>query len=258
MFSACGFSTPASVGGAGDDGTTADAGVDAAIDSPITPIALPLFAASNQMLYRIDVDQHTSTLIGPIAPTSGAPIDVDGLALYGSTLIGISHGGGELLTIDHDTARVTNQITLSPPNSWGGLTVIPAGDLEATAVVLAGTTSDGRLFRIDPGTGVVGAIGSFTNGYQFFSDLAWVHGVGLFATLQGGDCVDVCFAKINPTTGAATTFRWNLGRNLFGMSGYHDKLWAFNNAGPVLSVNQTSGVMAIEFDPQIPWTEAAQ
>lgn len=259
MLSACGFSTRASSGGSGDDGTPVDARADGAIDSPIvTPVALPLFAASNQMLYRIDLEQHLPTLIGPIAPPSGTPIDVDGLALYGTTLIGISHGGGSLLTIDHTTATVTNELALSPANTWGGLTVIPAGDLGPAPIVLAGTSSDGKLYRIDPATGVVGAVGPFNNGYQFFSDLAWVHGVGLFATLQYGDCVDVCFAKIDPMTGAATVFRRNLGRNLYGMSGYRGTLWAFNNLGPVLSVNQTTGVMAIEFDPQIPWTEAAQ
>lgn len=261
MVSACGFSTSASVGdGGGDDGgATPDASIDTPVEVDAPPLVpLPLYAASNQMLYRLDVDLHSSTLVGPIAPSSGAPIDVDGLALSGSTLLGISNGGGQLLTIDRDTAVVTSSLMLTPVNTWGGLTVIPAGDLEATPVVLAGTSSDGKLYRIDPGTGVVGMIGSFGGGYRFFSDLAWVHGAGLFATLTGGDCSDVCFARIDPATGAATPFRKNLGPNLYGMSGYRAKLWAFNNAGPVLSVNQTTGVMAIEFDPLVAWTEAAQ
>ncbi|MBL0219185.1 MAG: hypothetical protein IPQ07_35610 [Myxococcales bacterium] len=261
MCSACGFSTGASVGGGGDDGVTADASVDGAVpgvDAPVVPVVLPLFAASNQMLYRLDLDLHTTTAVGPIAPPSGTPIDVDGLALSGTTLLGITNGGGQLITIDRQSAAVTSAVTLSPTNTWGGLTVIPAGDLGPAPVVLAGTPSDGSLYRIDPVTGAVAMIGSFGGGYQFFSDLAWVHGVGLFATLTGGDCSDVCFARLDPTTGLATAFRRNLGTNLYGMSGYRDKLWAFNNAGPVLSVNQTTGIMAIEFDPVINWTEAAQ
>ncbi len=260
MISACGFSTQPSNPGGGDDGVTPDASIDAAkdIDAPVTPVALPLFAASNQMLYRLDVDAHTSMLVAAIATPGGSSIDVDGLALFGTTLLGITAGGTELITIDHETAAVTGRVNLTPPNTWGGLTVIPAGDLGPLPLVLAGTPSDGKLYRIDPTTGVVGMVGSFGGSYRFFSDLAWVHGVGLFATLTGGNCTDVCFARIDPVTGAATPFRWNLGTNLYGMSGYRDKLWAFNNAGPVLSVNQTTGVMAIEFDPQIAWTEAAQ
>jgi hypothetical protein len=68
----------------------------------------------------------------------------------------------------------------------------------------------------------------------------------------------VCFAKIDPATGAATIFRSNLGTNLYGLSGYRGMLWAFNNAGPILTVNQTTGLMTMSFDPGVPWTEAAQ
>lgn len=262
-ISACGFSTPASNGGGGgggggDDGTSPDAAIDTAPDAGDAPVNLPLFAASNQMLYQLDIDAHTSTLIGPIEPPTGGPIDLDGLALYGHTLIGISDGGDQLMTIDRTNAAITSTMTLMPSNTWAGLTVIPAGDVQATALVLAGSPSDGKLYKIDPATGAVTAIGPFGGGFKFFTDLAWVHGAGLFATLQGPSCSDVCFAKIDPLTGTATAFRTNLGTNIYGMSGYRAKLWAFNNAGPVLSVNETSGVMAIEFDPQVPWTEAAQ
>ncbi len=260
LISACGFSTSTSSGNSGDDGVAPDASVDAAveIDGAVVPVNLPLYAASHQMLYQIDVDVKTSKLVGPIKPIGTNPVDVDGLALYGQKLIGISDGGGSLITIDLGTAAVTAAIPLTPAGPWSGLTVIPAGDLEATPVVLAGTQADGKLYRIDPTTGVVTMIGPFTGGYRFFTDLAWVHGSGLYATLTAGDCADVCFAKLDPTTGAATAFRTNLGTNLYGMSGYRDRLWAFNNAGPVLSVDRTTGVMAVELDPQIQWTEAAQ
>jgi len=260
LLPACGFSSSGSQGGGGGDDVPApDASVDGAVpDAPDeAPVNLKLYAASNQMLYRLDVDLKTSTLIGPIGPT-GDPIDIDGLALFGHTLIGITDGGGNLISIDKDTGLTSSSIALSPQGAWGGMTVIPAGELEAQPVVLAGLANDGKLYRIDPGTGLVGAVGPFTAGYTFFSDLAWVKGAGLFGTLTGGNCADVCFAKIDPATGAATVFRTNLGANLYGLSGYRGKLWAFNSAGPILSVNQTSGLMAIEFDPQIPWTEAAQ
>ena len=262
LVSACGFSSPGGSGGGGgggDDDPTPDASVDAAEPDAggEAPVNLKLYAASNQMLYRLDVDLKTSTLVGPIGPT-GDPIDIDGLALYGHTLIGITDGGGNLISIDKDTGLTTSTLTLTPLGAYGGMTVIPAGELEQLPVVLAGLANDGQLHRIDPATGFVGAVGSFGSGYRFFSDLAWVKGAGLYATLTGGNCQDVCFAKIDPTTGAATVFRSNLGTNLYGLSGYRGKLWAFNSAGPILSVNQTTGLMAIEFDPQVPWTEAAQ
>lgn len=261
LISACGFSTDTSNGNtSGDGGVIPDASADAApaIDGTVAPVNLPLFATSHQMLYQIDIDLKTSKLVGPIAPLGGNSVDVDGLALYGQKLIGISAGGGSLITIDLATGAITNALPLSPAGTWGGLTVIPAGDLETNPIVLAGTQADGNLYRIAPDTGVVTMVGPFGGGHGFSADLAWVHGAGLYATLTGGDCDDVCFGKINPTTGAATTFRTNLGGNLYGMSGYRDRLWVLNNAGPVLSVDQTSGVMSVELDPQIAWTDAAQ
>jgi hypothetical protein len=260
LISACGFSTGTPNGNSGDDGVAPDASADAApeIDASVVPLKLPLYAASHQMLYEIDVDLKTSKAVGPIKPVGLNSVDVDGLALFGQQLIGISDGGDSLLKIDRLTGTITSTVPLTPAGTWAGLTVIPAGDLEATPVVLAGTPSDGKLYRIDPDTGAVTMVGSFTSGYTFFTDLAWVHGSGLYATLTSGNCASVCFAKINPATGSAVAFRTTLGTNLYGMSGYRDRLWAFNNAGPVLSVDRTTGTMAIELDPQIAWTEAAQ
>lgn len=261
LISACGFAT-STPNETGSDAATVvpDASGDAAppVDGKVEPVNLPLYAASHQMLYTLDVDAKTFQLVGPIQESGSSPVDVDGLALYGQSLIGISDGGGALITIDRATAAITASVPLTPANSWGGLTVIPAGGLEPNPVVLAGTQSDGKLYRIDPTTGAVTQVGPFTGGYRFFTDLAWVHGAGLFATLTAGNCTDVCFAKIDPLTGTAVAFRSNLGTNLYGMSGYRDRLWAFNNAGPVLSVDRSDGTMAIELNLTIPWTEAAQ
>jgi hypothetical protein len=229
------------------------------VDAPPAP-PLRLLAASNQMLYELDVDLDQAALIGPIAGL-GEVFGVDGLALYGSVLLGISSGGGELITIAPASAAVTARIALTPAGSWGGLTVAPAGELGATPVVFAGNGDDGKLHRIDPATGAVTEVGSFGNGHRFFSDLAWVKDAGLYATLHDGSCSDVCLAAINPTTGAATVFRSNLsgtGANLFGLSGYRGTLWAFNSAGPVLTVDRVTGLLTLAFDPLIAWTEAAQ
>lgn len=235
-----------------DAAVTVDSGPD--IDAP-PPMPLPLFAASDQMLYAIDVDLLTTAAIGPIA-MGAEQFDVDGLALHGANLIGLSPGGAELITIDPSSAVVTSRVTLLPAGPYGGLTVAPAGELGNEAVVFAGRNA--QLFKINTATGATTLVGSWGGGMAFFSDLAWVKGVGLFATLQGVSCFGVCFAKINPATGAATTFRTNLSPNLFGLSGYREQLWALDGAGPVLTVNQSTGVLTLSFDPSIPWTEAAQ
>ncbi len=255
----CGFELAPGAPGGADPVTGPDAAIaaDASPDATVAP--LPLFAASNQMLHELDIDAKTTRLVGPIAQNAGPPIDVDGLALHGTMLIGLTPGGSELITIDPGTANVTERRTLIGATSLGGLTVAPAGEIQSESIVFAGTTD--KLVRINTTTGAVSTVGMFGQGMQFFSDLAWVKGVGLFATLHLGPCATVCVARINPSTGAATVVRSNLtgiGANLFGLSGYRDRLWAFNSAGPVLAVNQTTGLMTLEFDPLIQWTEAAQ
>ena len=255
----CGFELSPGAPGGGDPTTGPDAAMaaDASPDATVAP--LPLFAASNQMLHELDVDAKITRLVGPIAQNAGTPIDVDGLALAGTMLIGLTPGGSELITIDPATANVIQRRGLTGATSLGGLTVSPAGEIQSDAIVFAGGTD--RLVRINAATGAVTTVGMFGQGMQFFSDLAWVKGVGLFATLHMGPCATVCLARINPATGAATIIRSNLagiGANLFGLSGYRDRLWAFNSAGPVLAVNQASGLMTLEFDPLIAWTEAAQ
>lgn len=243
----------------GTAGTEPDAArtPDASPDAAVPP--LPLFAASNQMLHELDVDAKTTRLVGPIKQGVGTPIDVDGLALHGTMLLGLTPGGTELITIDPASANVTLRRALTGATSIGGLTVAPAGEIQGDAIVLAGSTD--KLVRINVATGAVTTIGVFGQGMQFFSDLAWVKGVGLFATLHLGPCATVCIARINPATGTATVIRSNLtgtGANVFGLSGYRDRLWAFNSAGPVLAVNQANGLLTVEFDPLIAWTEAAQ
>ena len=249
-------------GAAGDD-VEVDAGDTAPdADSPpedTTPVARQMFAAANTMLYAIDVDTKTATLIGEIH-AGAETFDVHGLAWDGTQLIGLDEGATELLIIDPNTAAVSARRTISPAGVYGGLTVAPAGEAGPTAVVFAGSTT--KLVTIDIATGAATQVGSF--GYwggnlSFFSDLAWVNGVGLHVTLQGGYCSTRCFARVNPSTGLSTTpFRSDLTGNYFGLSGYRGSLWALHNAGPILEVDQTTGKMTTSFDPGITWTEAAQ
>lgn len=256
----CGFSV-AGAPPTGEDAPDVDAGVDAPSATPVdaapdAPPPLPLYAASNQMLHRIDIDAKTAAVVGPIAEAGGSSFDVDGLALLGAQLIGLSPGGAELITIDPASAAVTQRRAITPAGPVGGLTVAPAGSVEAGPVVFAG--GDYTLRRIDPATGVVTTVGLFGADLRFFSDLAWVEGQGLYATLHGGVCASICFAKIDPATGTATVFRSNLTSNLYGLSGYRGRLWAFHHDGPVLTVRMTDGLLDIHFDPLIAWTEAAQ
>ncbi|MFN0248522.1 MAG: hypothetical protein ACKV2T_16640 [Kofleriaceae bacterium] len=255
--SGCGFQVSSSTPGSDPD---AGSGSDSAPDAPDTdaaPIERKLYAASDTMLYELDVDLKTAALVGQIA-TGSTPFDVGGLAFDGTNIIGLSDDGSELLIIDPSTAAVTARRAISPAGTYYGLTVAPAGEAGPTAVVFAGATGS-KLVAIDQASGAATTVGTYGGGMIFYTDLAWVNGVGLFITLQSGSCSPRCFAKLDHTTGVAAPIRYNLTANVYGLSGYRGMLWALHHEGAVTLVNQTNGLMTnLGFDPNIPWTEAAQ
>jgi hypothetical protein len=259
VIGGCGFQL--TTGNAVGDDTQSDAAPDStpppdeAVDS--APIERKLFAASDTMLYELDVDLKTATLVGSftMGPTE---FDVGGLAFDGTHLIGLSDNGSELLTIDPSTAAVTARRAISPADTYYGLTVAPAGEAGPTAVVFAGAAGS-KLVRIDTATANASTVGTYGSGLTFYSDLAWVTGKGLFMTMQNGPCSPKCFARIDHATGAATPIRMNLTANVFGLSGYRGMLWALHNEGAVMLVNQADGYMtSLNWVEQINWTEAAQ
>lgn len=256
-ISGCGFQL--SLNAADDDAA------DASIDTPPQPDAMPdvmevvhpLYAVSETMLYQLDIDTKMATPVATISMGT-TTFRVGGLAFDGTNLIGLSNDGSELLTIDPSTAAVTARRAITPASTYYGLTVAPAGEAEATAVVFAGVTG-GKLVRIDPATATASTVGEYGGGMYFYTDLAWVTGVGLFITLQGGGCNTRCFARLDHTTGVATPIRTNLNAMVYGLSGYRGMLWALHNTGPIMLVDQSDGLMSsIDFDPGIAWTEAAQ
>lgn len=259
VLGGCNFQI-ATNGAASDD--DADAGIDSTIEEPdapidAAPVERPLFAVSETMLYQLDVDAKTATPIGEIASNT-TPVRVGGLAFDGTNLLGLSQNGAELLTIDPSTAAVTARRAISPASTYYGLTVAPAGEAGPSAVVFAGVQG-GKLVRIDAATGAATTMGDYGGGMSFYSDLAWVSGVGLFITLQGGGCNTRCIAKLDPNTGVATPIRTDLMFDVYGLSGYRGSLWGLHHTGPVTPVSMTNGIMTnIMFNPGIAWTEAAQ
>jgi hypothetical protein len=256
--SGCGFQVSGSAPGI-DAQPDAGSGSDMLPDAPPADAAPErnLYAASDTMLYELDVDLKTATLVGRITQGPTA-FDVGGLAFDGTNIIGLSDDGSELLTIDPNTAAVTARRAISPAGTYYGLTVAPAGEAGPTAVVFAGATGS-KLVTIDPVTGTATTVGMYGGGMIFYTDLAWVNGVGLFITLQNGSCSPRCFARLDHTTGVASPIRYNLSANVYGLSGYRGMLWALHNEGAVMLVNQVDGIMTnLGFDPDIPWTEAAQ
>lgn len=258
----CGCGFQVATNATSDAAPGGDAGGDGSspLDAPPTDTPPPqhkLYAASQTTLYAIDVDTMVAARVGVIM-MGATTFDVGGLAFDGTNLLGLSDSGSDLLVIDPATAQVTSRRAITPASTYYGLTVAPAGEAGSTTPVVFAGAMGSKLVRIDPATGAATTMGGYGAGLQFYTDLAWVSGAGLFMTMQAGACDPHCFARIDPATGTATTIRTDLTDDVYGLSGYRGTLWALDHAGPVRTVNKTTGAMTTMFDPAIPWTEAAQ
>lgn len=219
-------------------------------DAPPEIPPAQLFVASDQDLYTLDLAADTATLVGAIPTTR-----LDGLAFDGANLLGLDEGGASLLVIDPATAQITASRTLDRPGVYG-MTVIPPGELGGNAqpIILAATATS--LFRISTG-GVVTEIGAFSDGQSFASDLAWVAGQGLFATLRDATKTDL--VQLDPAS-AKTTRTLDTGyQYIFGLSGFSGMLLGVSGGGYVYRIDPATGGSEIEMmQAGMRFTEAAQ
>jgi hypothetical protein len=237
----------------------APAGIDAkpGVDAPPAPRVL--YASSDQSLYALDIDAHTTTLIGTMTDTGGGLISIDGLAWLDGMLIGIPSTGDALVTIDPATAQITKRVALSTQRTYYGLSVVPAGEIHDAAAIFAATSdTSSNLYQIDP-NGAVRLVGSLGNSQRIAGDLAWIHGHGLYATLEGGSCNPQCIATVDTSTGVATPIRTDAPGDLWGLSGYRGELWTLEGDGTVSTVDLASGALTPAFNGNsVEWWEGAE
>jgi hypothetical protein len=253
LLAACGFHAGAAQPDdtAGPDAPTPDAARGAPDASTVD---LPLYAMADTVLYAIDVAAPHAAQVADLGET------IDGLAWLGDGLIGIGRSSGRLLSIDPATGTVSGAVSLAPASAWAGLTVIPAGELApgSPRMILASIQGDPALSQIDPATGAVTPLGAFGSGLRFATDLAWVHGHGLYATVDHGSCFASCIVRINTATWAATIKIGDVQDTVTGLSGYHGSLWALNNQGTVSTIDPDHDTEHVVLTSSIEWSEAAE
>ena len=239
-LSACGF-TPITLGAMQLDGNPGAEPVPLDAYEPRT-----LYANSDQMLYRVDVDAKTATLVGPIGQS------INGLAELDGVLLGIPASGTSLVTIDPATAQVTHAVDLSSTGTYYALAV------GAGTIYAASPNSTGNNVYTVGTDGTVTPIGSFGGGRQVAGDLAW-HDGELYVTLEGPGCNSQCIARVNLSTGAATPFITNAPNDCWALSGYRGKLWVLRGSGDVMLVDTVGNTLMQQFNASsINWWEAAE
>ena len=243
----CSFELRPGTGTTGDAAPTID-------DAPASPV---VYAGSETMFGRVDVVTRAATILGNfIDSATGQQLVMYELAMGASgELLGITNRPAKLYVIDPNTGAGTLRATLDRDDDYWGATTAPAGELEAGAVVFAGTPS-GVLYRIDSTTGHVTTVGAFGGSFTVSGDLVWVRGHGLYGTMNSATCDD-CLVTISPTTGAATLVRDLGAGDCYAAGSYDGRLFVMRGSGECYELDPVTGAELDDWAMPGAWSVAA-
>lgn len=240
----CGYTPP-------DTATNSNDGVDA--NDPEPPAVAPaLFGCDATSLYRIDFTAQEAIVIGEIKHPGGSAIYIEGLAFHGDRLWALPNNVDErLYELDPTTALIIAETDLPDDRNYWGLTWVPT----PAPGRLVAATDTGELYAITP-TGAT-LIGTFGSGLGIAGDLTWDAQRGLVATVRGSSCSGGCIASIDSGTAAATILSEDQPADLWATGAFANGLFALAGNGNVYSIDRTSGVVSLEFNTSVSYSDAA-
>ncbi|MEZ4337542.1 MAG: hypothetical protein R3B82_13060 [Sandaracinaceae bacterium] len=233
-----------------------DAGAPVFTDAGPTPDAEPpaedvvVYAHSADTLYAFSPETRRVTTIGRFLDASGAPAPTMlDLAVDAAGTIYTSSAQA-LHRVDPTTARTTfvAALELDEGEELYALSFVPPGVLDPSAEVMIGASSAGVLYRVEPTSGAVVAIGAYPDGWASSGDIVSVVGVGTFATLTREDHDSDVVAALDLDSSGRATVRV-LGEcghlELFGLGYWGHSLYGFTSAGELLEIDRTTGAATV-------------
>jgi hypothetical protein len=216
-----------------------------------------VYAHSSSTLYRVDPDTLAITMVGPFVWSSGSDQMTDIAIDKNGQMLGVSFTS--VYKIDPTNAHAM-QLSNDLQSTFNGLSFVPATQLGQTGddVLVATRNSDGKVFRVDPMTGVTTQIGDMGTGFVSSGDLVAVNGLGTLQTTGGGFGNDQ-LARLAPQTFKATAIGSDTGfGQIWGVAYWKNKVYGFTNSGQFVLIDPNSGIaMMVTNTPGISWWGAA-
>ena len=213
-------------------------------------------------LWRMDVKTYQLTFIAFFQwPSDGSSHQMTDIAIdrYG-VLYGVSFDA--LYTCHPKTGACHRVATL--PDGYNALTFVPAGLLDADRDTLVAIGKGGEWTRLDrQGDQLVPTVlGTYGAIYGSSGDAYSIAGVGTYATVNKSGDGDDWLVAVHPATGHVTK---EIGRltgftALFGLAGWTDRAFGFDETGAILVVDTKSGevVNVIQTTPKEWWGAAVR
>lgn len=174
-------------------------------------------------LHTLDPVTASPNLVGPVGIAN-----VTDIAFHGPTLYGVSFA--QFLRLNPNTGAGT--VIGAVGFSTNGLAVASDGK------IYAGTTA-GQLIWINPVTGAGTLIGNFGGGLTSSGDLAFDSNDVLYGALNSGG--SVVLARINQSTGVATTIGPTGLSTVYGLAFFCCRLYGTTANGELVDINAASG-----------------
>lgn len=215
-----------------------------------------VYAHTSTVLYRVDPDTLTVTMVAPFNWGSVGNDSMTDIAIdKNGQMIGISFN--RVYRIDPTTAATT-LLSSSLDGTFNGLSFVPASMVGQTGddVLVAVNNADGRVMKIDLMAGSATQVGNMGS-YQSSGDLVAVEGFGTAQTVTGSGSDRLAF--LAPNTFAATPVGNGTGYGqIWGVAYWKGKIFGFTNGGAFVLIDPNTGsATMVTQTPGVAWWGAA-
>jgi hypothetical protein len=224
-------------------------------DGLLPGTALPdtVYAHTSSLLYAFDTTTYQTTEIGTMSTTDGPIFSVTDIAI---------DRYGVLYVITFNDLYICNPSDAmcfflgELPDSSNGLTFVPQGTLEADRDSLIGISQDGDWSLLTVNNGVVTAtpVGGYGPDFTSSGDVFSILGVGTYAAIDPTEGGDDSIVEVDPATGAIlSTIVTVPYTSIWGIAGWDDQIFAFDETGDVLAVDPATGDWSVVLSDGTPW-----
>jgi hypothetical protein len=230
------------------DGSTSTA--DAALETTV-------FAHTASALYRVNPDSLVVTKVSDFRWPNGNDSMTDIAIDQNGGMVGISFD--KVYRVDPLTARAT-LLSAQLRGRFNGLSYVPADLIGRTGadVLIGSRAEDGKIFSIDPNTGIATEIGDMLGGLTSSGDIVAVKGLGVLITTDGGLGNDELQRLSQPTLKATKVGNSNTGfSSIWGVAFWKDKIFGFSESGDFVLIDRATGVGTLVKNEGVAWWGAA-
>jgi len=233
------------------DPDAAGADVEVVQIGPRNPVGT-MYAHTSSALYKLDLFTKKFAKVGnfSFSKKKGSVTDI-ALDKIG-TLYAITFN--DVFRCNEITAKCLWLATL--PQSFNGLTFVPAGTVDKSGEALIGIGNSGTWnhIKVSGNKATIKQLGTYGGGWQSSGDAFSVEGIGTFATVNGavkggGDRI----VSVDPKTGKMLKVIGDTGATaLWGLAWWGNVFYGFSSSGKVYNIDAKTGKSTVVTGMQVP------